>query len=186
MNEKEIWAPIKDYEGLYEVSSFGRVRSLKRKAPYILKPCNNGYGYLTVSLIKDGKQKTVKIHRLVGETFIPNPDNLPTLDHIDKNKKNNYSYNLRWVSYQEQNNNRNNRNPDVKNKVRCVETGQIFINSLKAAEWVVNQGLSISIANEVAKRIRYLCRGEGYKTAYGYHWEFYYEEATINDQRVFN
>ena len=174
MYENEIWKPIKGYEGLYEVSSCGRVRSLRRKAPKILKQANNGYGYLTVSLCKNKTTSVIKVHKLVAEAFIPNPDNLPTIDHIDRNRKNNFAENLRWADYLSQSSNRNNWGADVKNKVICVETKEIFSNALDAARWIVDQDLSISSAGEIAKRIRYLCRGMGGNTAYGYHWEFYY------------
>lgn len=179
--ENEVWKPIKDYEGLYEVSNYGRIRSLKRKAPHILKQCDNGYGYLMVTLSKNGKQMTIKVHRLVAEAFIPNPENLPTVDHIDRNRKNNFANNLRWTNYLEQNNNKSGWGADVKTKVKCIETGDIFDSALKAAEWIVSQELSASVSCEVAKRIRTLCRGEGQKTAYGYHWTFYYKGDDSND-----
>lgn len=176
--ENEIWKTIEEYPQ-YQVSNMGRVRSLKHKAPRILKLADNDYGYLVVHLYPNGKQKTIKVHRLVAKAFVPNPDNLPTTDHIDRDRKNNFANNLRWADYSEQNNNRSCWGTDVKTKVKCVETEEIFDNALKAAEWIVNQDLSISIASEVAKRIRTLCRGNGGKTAYGYHWEFYYGEVSL-------
>lgn len=176
MNYKnEIWKPIKNYEGLYEVSSCGRVRSLRRKAPFILKQTNNGYGYLTVNLYKDGFNKKIKVHRVVAETFVPNPDNLETVDHLDRDRTNNRIENLRWSTYKEQSTNRNEHNADTKTPVICEETGEIFKNAITAAHWIVEKNLSISSATEVAKRIRYLCRGQGQKTAYGYHWKFIME-----------
>lgn len=177
--ENEIWKPIKGYEGLYEVSSCGRVRSLKRKAPHIMGQGNNGYGYLYAPLTKDGKTTNIRISRLVAEAFIPNPNNLPIVDHINHKRAENYVENLRWVSYSE--NAFSSWGEDVKNKVICVETNKIFNNALEASKWIVAQDLSVSAPSEVAKRIRALCRGNGGKTAYGYHWEFYYEESDNND-----
>ena len=171
--ENEIWKTIEEYPQ-YQVSNMGRVRSLKRKAPRILKTADNGLGYLTVTLYQNGLQSTIKVHKLVAKAFVPNPDNLPTVDHINKNRKDNYAENLRWASYSEQARNTNGWGRDVKTKVRCVETEEIFDSALKAAEWIVNQDLSVSVASEVAKRIRTLCRGNDGKTAYGYHFEFYY------------
>ena len=95
----EEWKPIKDYEGLYEVSNLGRVKSLNYKRTgkeKILKNIECRNGYLAVSLTKLGKQKVFYIHKLVAEAFIPNPDNLPQVNHIDGNKKNNKVSNLEW------------------------------------------------------------------------------------------
>lgn len=106
--EEEIWKPIKDYEGLYEISSLGRVKSLnynrtgKKK---ILKNMKNSNGYLVVSLTKFGKQKNYLIHRLVAEAFIPNPEGKPHIDHINTIKNDNSIENLRWVTNKENNNN---------------------------------------------------------------------------------
>ena len=76
-NYKEIWKDIEGFEGLYQVSSFGRVKSLYGKKEHILKPGKRGAGYLFVVLCKDGKKKNILIHRLVASAFIPNPDKLP-------------------------------------------------------------------------------------------------------------
>ena len=105
----EIWKDVKGYEGLYQVSNLGNVKSLKRVVPHkmtgsrtipekILKLISDGSGYLYVSLSKDGKKKNPKVHRLVAESFIPNPDNLPQVNHIDEDKSNNRVDNLEWVT----------------------------------------------------------------------------------------
>lgn len=171
--ENEVWKTIEEYPQ-YQVSNMGRVRSLKRKAPRILKAADNGYGYLVVSFYQNSTQTAVKVHTLVAKAFVPNPDNLPTVDHINRNRKDNCADNLRWVDYSTQARNKGGWGQDIKTKVKCIETGEVFDTALKAAEWIVSQDLSVSIASEVAKRIRTLCRGNGGKTAYGYHWEFYY------------
>lgn len=96
---KEIWKPIPGYEGLYEVSNKGNVRSLnymhtgKWKTIKLIKHKN---GYLMVCLCKDGKIKQASVHRLVASAFIPNPDNLPQVNHKDENKLNNSVDNLEW------------------------------------------------------------------------------------------
>jgi len=89
----EEWKPIKDFEN-YEISSFGRVRSSRG----IQKPRLTTRGRLQASLYKDGKQYQIFNHRLVAEAFIPNPENKPQIDHIDRDPKNNNITNLRWVS----------------------------------------------------------------------------------------
>ena len=97
----ETWKAISGYEGLYEVSDLGRVKSLnynRTGMENILKPGTNHKGYLHVSLYKDGHVKTVKVHRLVAESFIPNPQGLETVNHKDEVKTNNTVTNLEWMS----------------------------------------------------------------------------------------
>ena len=99
----EIWDDIKGYEGLYQVSNMGRVKSLPRKGTHvkeehILKAYKDHKGYPQVGLLKRGKRKIVAVHRLVAETFILNPLNLPQVDHYDDNKENNCVYNLQWIT----------------------------------------------------------------------------------------
>ena len=104
----EIWKDIKDYEGLYQVSNLGRVRSLPKVDRLgrvhngkIKAQVNNGSGYLIVNLKHNGKQKMKTVHRLVAETFISNDDNLPEINHIDGNKVNNRVDNLEWCTRSE-------------------------------------------------------------------------------------
>lgn len=102
---EEIWKDIEGYEGLYQVSSLGRVRRVKSlKIGKILKPCKNLKGYCIVVLSKNGKHKTLTIHRLVAQTFIPNPDKLPCVNHKDEDKTNNRVENLEWCTYEYNNN----------------------------------------------------------------------------------
>ena len=108
--KEEIWNPVIGYENLYEISNKGGIRSLgrfvnskhggKRWLPgRVLKTwiCNN---YETVGLYKDGKQRFIAIHILVAKAFIPNPDNLPCVNHKDENKLNNQVDNLEWCTQQ--------------------------------------------------------------------------------------
>lgn len=105
--KKEIWKPVKNYEGLYEVSSYGNVRSLDRVINYndgrkfyykgqIRKIKKRPNGYLFCELWKNTKPKTFNVHRLVAQAFIPNPNNLPQVNHRDENKTNNCVDNLEW------------------------------------------------------------------------------------------
>src|SRR5699024_6100473 len=108
----EIWKDINGYEGIYQVSSLGRVRSLdrtllnKNNIEYkvkgkIRKISCTGKGYQKIQLSKEGNSKNFSIHRLVAQAFIPNPENLPIVNHIDGNKTNNHIGNLEWVSSNE-------------------------------------------------------------------------------------
>ena len=94
----ETWKAIAEYEGLYEVSDMGRVKSLKYGKENILKPQNNTWGYLQVCLRKDGHTKQLLVHRLVAKAFIPNPQGLETVNHKDEVKTNNTVSNLEWMS----------------------------------------------------------------------------------------
>ena len=95
---QEVFLDIEGYEGLYQISNFGNVRSFKGKKPRILRPSNPSSGYYYVQLCKNKKVKTHTIHRLVAIHFIHNPKNLPEVDHRDGNKSNNAAYNLEWVT----------------------------------------------------------------------------------------
>ena len=95
--DKEIW---KDIYAEYQVSNLGRVYSKKTKK--LLNPSFDSWGYLQVCLYIDGKQKSKKLHRLVAEAFIPNPENKKTVNHEDGNKKNCCVSNLCWATDSEQ------------------------------------------------------------------------------------
>ncbi len=100
----EIWKDIKDYEGLYKISNLGNVKSLKtNKNLYYSKSRN----YLRVSLNKNGIRKGYSIHRLVAQTFIPNPNNYPCVNHKDCNGNNNKVNNLEWCTYKQNNSYKN-------------------------------------------------------------------------------
>ena len=95
---KEIWKPVVGYEGHYQVSNFGRVKSIKFGKEIILKPKKDKYGYLHVNLYKNNKRKDFLVHRLVAEAFIPNSDNLPLVNHKDENPSNNFVDNLEYCT----------------------------------------------------------------------------------------
>lgn len=109
----EKWKDVPGYEGYYQVSNLGQVRSLDRecgKMPrgcerrikgQMLTPHDNGYGYLIVQLKKDGKRKPKYVHRLVAEMFVNNPKCSPVVDHVDGDRKNNRYDNLRWCTQME-------------------------------------------------------------------------------------
>lgn len=176
---EEIWKDIKDSEGLYQVSNLGRVRSLNHRnrpgyikimSPYVTKG-----GYYHLRIRKHGHIiRHVSIHRLVAETFIPNPNNFSQVNHKDENKKNNKVENLEWCSgsYNLHYGTCIDRIKSSHAKkhgkpVRCIETGECFYTVMDASrKYGFNQG---NISNA--------CVGRNYTyTAHGYHWEFISKE----------
>lgn len=143
---KEIWKDLIGYEGLYTVSSFGRIKTVARyvKTSHrgydgkrfikerILKPYLNKFGYLIVALRKDGKYKTVAIHRAVAETFIYNQNNLPCVNHKDENKQNNNVDNLEWCTYN-YNDNYGNRNKKISESRKGIKFSEEHIKNLSQA-----------------------------------------------------
>lgn len=109
---QEVWKDIKGYEGIYQASNFGRIKSLERiwysgrnrcikktKPEQIMKyRLAKNTGYCLLKFVKDGNEKHFFVHRLIAETFIPNPNNLPEVNHKDGNKENNCMDNLEWVT----------------------------------------------------------------------------------------
>ena len=95
----EIWKDIPDYEGLYQASNLGNIKSLKKNI--ILRQNGDNYGYMQVILYNGETRKTGKVHRLVGKAFIENPENKPQINHKDGNKKNNHVSNLEWLTNRE-------------------------------------------------------------------------------------
>lgn len=179
----EEWKDIKGYEGLYQVSNLGRVKSLNRTSTHskgyiahykekILKQSFERNGYARVGLSKYGKTKLYYIHVLVAEAFINNPDNLPEVNHIDEDKTNNCVDNLEWCNhkYNSIHGTRANRiskamtnNKKVSKQVLCIETGVIY-SSVHEAGRQMNLDFS-----EIAT----VCRGyRNRKTAGGYHWKY--------------
>ena len=108
---EEIWKDIPNFEGYYQASNLGRIRSVTRKAKVkilhndfrtikgqLISPAITKDGYLKVSLSKNHKRYYFKVHRLIAQTFIPNPHNYPVINHKDENKQNNCVNNLEWCS----------------------------------------------------------------------------------------
>ena len=151
--ELEAWKDITGYEGRYQVSSLGNVRSLnyrKTGKPSLLKQFDTGDGYLCVALYTEGKRKERKVHGLVAEAFCenPEPDKYGMVNHKDENKANNKASNLEWCDnvYNVNYGTRNKRLSDSLRKsekhkanalrqsksVKCIETGEVFRSTREA------------------------------------------------------
>ena len=168
----EIYKDIVGYEGKYQVSNLGNVKSLnyhRSGKEKVLTPFHKPNGYMTITLWKDNSGHTKHIHRLVAETFIENPDNLPEVNHIDENKENNRIDNLEWCnSKYNMNYGEGAHKKSAENHKKTVEQYDLQGNFIK--EWRsatdIHKELGFSNSN-IAK----CCRNKS-KTAYGYIWRY--------------
>lgn len=162
---EEIWKDIEGYEGLYKISSKGRVLSLKRNI--VMKPKINK-GYFRVDLSKMGIQRTFSIHRLVAEAFIPNPDNLPQVNHKDEDPSNNCVENLEWCDCTYNNNYGSRRERQSQGAKKTKKISQYSLDGKLVKEWLSAKEAADSLGlNRVT-----ICRSiyKPNKLAYGYIW----------------
>lgn len=168
----EQWKSIQGYDGEYSISSYGRVKSFKRNEPVILRQSRNQRGYKQVAL----NSKTTKVHRLVAEAFIPNPENKLQVNHKDSDKTNNHVDNLEWMTNLENfthsvdNGTRSyvgmvNHNKAIEKSVGQYTLDGEFImehqNAYKAAE-------SVGVTREAVRKV---CIGK-HKSCKGFLWKF--------------
>ena len=160
----EVWRDIEGYEGLYQVSNQGRVKSFKWNKERFLKPSMDKDGYLLVTLCAGGKPKTLKVHRLVCEAFHENPDNKPQVNHINEDKTDNRACNLEWCTCK-QNVNHGSRNERVSKPVGQYSLDGKLIKLWPSTMEVQRQtGFSQGNISQVAN-------GK-YKQAYGCIWKY--------------
>jgi hypothetical protein len=169
MLEGEMFKDIKGFEGLYQISSHGRILSMERQVKTkhgfrkvrerILKKSPDKDGYLMVTLSKDSKTKKCKVHRLVGEYFLDNPDNLPQVNHIDEDKTNNYYRNLEYVI-----NLKNTNNYHSKNGTRKYG---VHMSQGKWRARIKKDGKTIHIGQYEDKDIAYQAFHDKYKELHG-------------------
>lgn len=180
----EIWKDIEGYEGLYQVSNLGRVKSLgnnKTRKEKILKGIKERGDYLKVILCKEGNRKHFKVHRLVASAFIPNYNNLPQVNHKDEDKNNNRVDNLEWCDC------KYNINYGSHNK-RMIKANSIpIIQFSKTGEFIHKWDSAREAEKELGIDKGNICsclKGR-YKTAGNYKWEYAddYERIPFN---VFN
>lgn len=153
---EEIWKPIIGYEGLYEISNYGSIRSVERtviskngrvlKQKGILLKTNKRGRYTCKSLFKDGGSRAYTVHRLVALVFLPNSENKPHINHIDNDRYNNYVGNLEWVTQKE-------------NLIHAANQGRMSkppvnytsLERLQQVKELLEQGIS---RTEIAKRLK--------------------------------
>lgn len=151
---------IKDYEGYYAITSDGEVLSTRYNRT--LKPRPTEDGYLQVVLCVRGDQKPFYVHRLVAQAFVPNPEGLPEVNHIDENKNNNDVSNLEWVTAKD------NCNHGTRNERMAKKHFKTVIN-LDTLHMYESVKLASALTGANKTSIASCCRGQA-KTAGGYHW----------------
>lgn len=156
----EIWKDIKGYEGYYQVSNQGNVKTIKDSINKLRAFGSLPSGYKQVTLCKDGKCKSFLVHRLVAEAFIPNPDNLPIINHKDEDKTNNIVSNLEWCTYQY------NTQYSLGRKIAQIDirTGKVIC--IWDSTRQIERELGFRHQNIVT-----CCNGT-FSTAYKYRWEY--------------
>ena len=169
--KKEYWKPVVGYEGHYQVSNFGSVKSIKFGKEIILKQHINKGGYYYVCLLKNGKHKNYYVHRLVAQAFIPNPYKLPQVNHKDENKTNNNVDNLEWCT-NEYNHNYGTINERI-SQSQSKPVLQYDLNGNLIKEWKsINEcGRNGFNQGDICK----CCNGKR-KTAKGFIWVYKNEE----------
>lgn len=166
----EIWKDIQGYEGLYQVSNLGRVRSLnygRTRQTRVLALKSAGYGYYGVNLYNENHISTTHyIHRLVAQAFIPNSNNLPQVNHLDEDKSNNAASNLEWCNSQE------NMSYGTRGR-RAVEHTIKPIAQIKNGKVVHiwKSGAEAGRSGFIPTHITQCCKGKK-KSHYGYEWRY--------------
>ena len=191
--EQEIWKDIEGYEGKYQVSNYGRVKSLGRfidkkgqSQAYLherILSTKIHKGYKTVCLYSNNKQKTFSVHRLIANTFIPNPNNFPHIDHINTIRADNRIENLRWV----------NRSMNMMNEITHKKRSEYWKEKTKKGEnvWVERKKRKVVAFDEnynivyefntITEAAKFINRSHAnicvackdiHKTCKGLHWQY--------------
>lgn len=182
---EEIWRDIEGYYGYYQVSNFGNVRSLDRYLVFngtislrkgkVLTQHTEKKGYKVVTLSKDNKQKVYKVHRLVAEAFIQNPDNLPQVNHKDEDKTNNCVYNLEFCT-QKYNLNYGTRTERMIQSRNGTTKPKSVLQFTKNGEFIKEYPSTCEASRQTGinqSNISACCRGhKRYRHAGGFIWKF--------------
>ena len=170
----EVWRDVVGYEGLYEVSNRGNVRSLNWRGTGITKTIQqkkHNRGYWQVILSVDGVQKTFLVHRLVANAFLDNPNHLPLINHKDENRKNNNAENLEWCSRSY--NVRYSNHGGIKKRIgrnTHLQVEQVAMDGSIVATWKNSRYVFLTTGMSDWS-ISECCRGNR-KSAYGYRWQY--------------
>lgn len=181
---EEIWKNIKGFEGLYQISNYGRLKSLSRQVKNkngfritkekIIKPAIGSCGYYQYPLTKNGTKKTILVHREVAKAFVDNPNNLYEINHKDENKLNNFFENLEWC-------NRRYNNTYKDRKEREIETQRNTHPSRKKIEQIDKSGYVVANYQSIREAERMTgiihnniceCLKGRRKSAGGYYWKY--------------
>lgn len=184
--KNEVWKDVPNYEGIYKASNFGRIKMVKRtltdslgkkinKKEHILKP-RTGNRYYMIALYKNGKREDLLLHRLIAQTFIPNPENKPFVNHKDENCFNNCSDNLMWCTQKENMNwgtinERMSKNSKSKRKVNQYDMDGNFIKQWDCmTDFYKSKGLKLKTG------IIECCKGRR-QSHMGYKWKYADEDC---------
>jgi hypothetical protein len=176
---KEVWKNIPNYKK-YQVSNLGKIKSFAKNKQNgkILKFSHNHKGYNQVILVKDKKPNNQLVHRLVAQAFIPNPNNLPQVNHKDGNKQNNCVDNLEWITNKDNIKHAKEHNlyPKSSERKTCRKVNQYDLNGNFIKQW----NYIMAIEKELGYDNRCICRCCKNKrpSAYGYKWK-YAEEVIL-------
>jgi hypothetical protein len=173
--EKEIWKSIIGYEGFYEISSYGNVKSLKRQinrvngrplnlTERILLAKKDGHGYRKVQLWRDDKHLSIRVHRIVAKHFLENTNNLNEVNHIDGNKVNNNFKNLEWCTPEHNQLEAKRLGLKKCSKVNMIKNG-VTINTYESISSACKE-------NNIDKSGIYRCLKGLYKQNRGFSWEY--------------
>lgn len=171
---REEWRSVIGYEGLYEVSNLGRIRRVK-----IMEPSKKKHGYMQISLVdRNGVRKSLRLHRIVAEAFIPNPENKPQVNHKDENPINNRAKNLEWATAEE------NTNYGSRNARASAKNGsktpvlKIDPKTMKILSEYPGQSSAARDTGICVSCINACLRGKQ-KCAGGYLWEYKYKKVVL-------
>ena len=180
----EVWRDVKGYIGFYQVSNLGRVRSLGRTINYvsrhgtiasryydgkIINPTDNGHGYKIVGLRNGDSRRNYYVHRLVADAFIPNPFNLPEVNHKDANRANNRLDNLEWITKIENVRQGSLKRHTPRNLSKSSKTGEKYITTRSGKYRLNIAGFIDKMFDDVDKAIiarRMITESEEYKNRY--------------------